>query len=338
MTQSPSTNTSEVVEQDVVLRKREFWMTRLPYMSVALVILMILLLLNTALETNLWTISVLSGVIASAAPLVIAAIGETPAIILGNGSLDISIGPLMSVINVTIILLVQQGLTSPVIIIGMAMLLGVGSGVLNGVFISVLRIPPIVVTFATYTIYMGLATHLLSQPGGTIPSWLANWTGNIGPLPISAVIIAVALILWFALSRTRFLRNIYAIGGDERASYVSGVPLVWVRLGTYMLTGLFVSLAGLMLTAEIASGDGNIGTSFTLTAIASVALGGTSLLGGRGGAMGSLVGAFDIFLINNVITVSHVGVFWQDVAYGLILVAAVVANALIARPGRRRGR
>jgi ribose transport system permease protein len=174
MTQSPSTNTSEVVEQDVVLRKREFWMTRLPYMSVALVILMILLLLNTALETNLWTISVLSGVIASAAPLVIAAIGETPAIILGNGSLDISIGPLMSVINVTIILLVQQGLTSPVIIIGMAMLLGVGSGVLNGVFISVLRIPPIVVTFATYTIYMGLATHLLSQPGGTIPSWLAN--------------------------------------------------------------------------------------------------------------------------------------------------------------------
>lgn len=309
---------------------------RLPYMAVALVILIILLVINTVLEPNLWSLAVLTGTLAAAAPLAIVAMGETSTIILGNGALDLSVGPLMSVLNVVIILLVGRGITSPFMIIGIVVLLGVLSGVFNGFFVSILRAQPIVVTFATYTIYSGLATHLLPQPGGTIPPWLASWTSSIGPIPTSAIFIAIGLLLWFALSRTRFMRNIYAVGGDERASYVSGVPITAVRFGAFILTGVFTALAALVLTAEIASGDGTIGTSFTLLAIASVALGGTSLLGGRGGVVGSLVGALDIFLIDNVITVSHIAVFWQDIAYGVILVAAVVINAMISRKGRRK--
>ncbi|MHB1628925.1 MAG: ABC transporter permease [Bacilli bacterium] len=309
---------------------------RIPYMTVSLAILLLLLVINTVLEPNLWSAAILAATLASAAPLLVAAVAETPVIILGNGSLDISVGPLMSVINVSVILLVEKGYSSPVDVIGLALLVGLASGLLNGLFVSILRLQPIVVTFATYTIYSGLATHLLSQPGGSVPQWLANWTGSLGPVPNSLFLVLTAVAVWYLLSRTRFIRNIYAIGGDERASYVSGVPIALVRLSAFALTGLFVALASLLLTAEIASGDGNIGTPFTLLAIASVALGGTSLLGGRGGIIGSLVGALDIILIDNVITVAHIPVFWQDVVYGLVLVVAIVINSLIVHRGKRR--
>ncbi|MCY0899362.1 MAG: ABC transporter permease [Firmicutes bacterium] len=314
---------------------KKIW-SRLPYFWVALTVFVILAIANTVLEPNLWTATVLSGTVASAAPLVLVALAETPVIVLGNGALDISVGPFMSVVNVVLVLLVGDHVTSPWALIGLALAMGLMSGVVNGFFSGVLRVPAIVVTFATYTMYSGLATHLLPQPGGTIPGWLSSWTGSVGPVPTSLVIIVLALLIWVGLSRTRFVRYIYAIGGDERASYVSGVPLALVRLLTFMVTGIFTALAALMLTAEIASGDGNIGTPFTLMAITAVALGGTSLLGGRGGIIGSVIGAFDIFLINNVITVSHLAVFWQDVAYGTILVAAVVVNALTTQRGRAR--
>lgn len=310
------------------------WWTHLPYMWVAALLFIILAVINTIAEPNLWSAAILGGTVASAAPLVVVAIAETPAILLGNGALDISVGPLMSVVNVVVILLVAHHMTSFWAIIGVALLIGLASGLVNGLFVGWLRVQPIVVTFATYTIYSGIATHLLPQPGGSIPAWLSNWTSSIGPLPASLLVILAAAGIWVALSRTRFVRNIYAIGGDERASYVSGVPLVAVRVLTFMLTGLLTALAALMLTAEIASGDGNIGTPFTLMAITAVALGGTSLLGGRGGILGTIIGAFDVFLINNVITVSHLSVYWQDVAYGGILIASIVVNAVISRARR----
>ncbi len=307
---------------------------KLPYMWVAIILFVILATLNTIAEPNLWSIAVLGGTVASAAPLVLVALAETPAILMGNGSLDISVGPLMSVVNVVVILLIGRNLSSPWDVVGVALLIGLASGLLNGVFVGWLRIQPIVVTFATYTIYSGLATHLLPQPGGSIPTWLSNWTGSIGPVPTSLIVILAAAALWVSLSKTRFVRGIYAIGGDERASYVSGVPIVAVRIMAFMFTGLLTSVAALMLTAEIASGDGNIGTPFTLMAITAVALGGTSLLGGRGGILGSIIGAFDVFFINNVITVSHLSVYWQDVAYGTILMAAIVINAVTSRTRR----
>jgi ribose transport system permease protein len=303
-------------------------------MWVAVVLFVILVTLNTIAEPNLWTTAVLGGTVASAAPLVLVAVAETPAILLGNGSLDISVGPLMSVVNVTLILVVARHFSSPVDVIGLALLIGLLSGAFNGVFVGWLRIQPIVVTFATYTIYSGLATHLLPQPGGSIPAWLSGWTGSVGPIPASLIVILVVAAIWVALSRTRFMRNVYAIGGDERAAYWSGVPLVVVRLLAFMLTGLLTAVAALMLTAEIASGDGNIGTPFTLMAITAVALGGTSLLGGRGGILGSVIGAFDVFFINNVITVTHLSVYWEDVAYGAILVIALIVNAITSRTRR----
>ncbi|QYR21799.1 ABC transporter permease [Paenibacillus sp. sptzw28] len=307
---------------------------RLPYMAVALALLVVLLIANTVLEPRIWSIDVLTGLIAAAAPLIFAAVAQTVLILLGNGALDISIGPLISLINVSIVLLAGNGVTSPLALIGCALLIGIVSGLINGSLVSFLRLQSIVVTFGTFSIYSGLATFLLPQPGGSVPDWLIGWTGNIGPIPMCVLFIAGGLAFWWLLSRTRFMKNIYAIGGDERASYVSAVPIAWVKLGAFVLTGIFTAFAALLLTSTVASGDGNIGNSFTLTSLAAVALGGTSLLGGRGGVWGTLIGAVAIFLVDNLITVSHIGVFWQQIAYGIILVGAIIINAVLGRSRR----
>jgi ribose transport system permease protein len=306
-------------------------------MAFPLLMLVVLLALNSILEPGMWRAAVLAGLAGAATPLAITAIAETGVILLGNGALDISVGPLMSVINVVIILIIGARVTSPIVVIAAALGMGLLSGLLNGFLVSFMRLQAIVVTFGTFIIYSGLATHLLPQPGGSVPPWLSRWNGSIGPIPTSLLFLAGAMVFWWVLSRTRLMKNIYAIGGDERASYVSSVPVAWVKLAAFMLTGLLVGFAALMLTSEVASGDGTIGNPFTLTTLAAVALGGTSLMGGRGGIWGSVIGAFDIFLIDNLITVSRTGVYWQDVVYGGILVVAVVLNSLLVKysAGRR---
>jgi ribose transport system permease protein len=308
---------------------------RVPYMAVSLGLLVTLLAANTWAEPGIWSIDVLSGLLAAAAPLVLVAIGQTLLIILGNGALDISVGPMISLINVIIVLMVDRGITSPAGLIGIVVMIGIAAGLFNGALVSFLRLQAIVVTFGTFSIASGLATTLLPQPGGTVPDWLIRLTGRIGYMPMSLLFIAAALGAWWLVGRTRFMKNVYAIGGDERTSYVSGVPVPWVKLGAFMAAGLFTAFAALLLTGTVASGDGNIGNSFTLTSLAAVALGGTSLLGGRGGVWGTLIGAFDIFLVDNFITVTHVGVYWQNIAYGAILVVSVIINAALGRHGRK---
>lgn len=306
--------------------------TSLRYASIALVAFLALLVVSIVFEPQMLQGYELAGLLAAATPLIIVAIAETPIIIVGNGGIDLSVGPMMSVVNVCIILIdVHRGLSSPFVLVPVAIGIGALAGMFNGFLVAVVRIQPIVVTFGTYVIAGGLATHLLPSPGGSVPNWLSVFAQQIGPVPGALFFLAVAFVAWYLLTRTRLWGQIYAVGGDERAAFVAGVPIARVKFLAYLIGGAFTGLAGLALTAEIASGDPNIGGPFTLLGIAAVALGGTSLLGGAGGVIGTLFGALTIFLIDNVITVTHVSVFYTDLAYGALLVLAVVVNALFVQ-------
>lgn len=307
----------------------------LRYAGIAMGSFVFLFIVSIVFEPQMLEGYAIAGLLATAAPLIILAIAETPVILIGNGGIDLSVGPMMSVINVCLVLIdVRAPFASPFVLIPVAIGIGALAGAFNGFLVSVIRIQPIVATFGTYVIAGGLADHLLPSPGGTIPNWLAALAGQFGPVPGALVLLAVAFAAWYLLSRSRLWNHLYAIGGDERAAYVAGVPVTRVKFLIYVLTGAMTGLAALALTAEIASGDPNIGTSFTLIAIASVALGGTSLIGGSGGAVGTVFGALTIMLINNVITVTHVSVFYTNLAYGVLLVLAVIVNAIFAQ--RRR--
>ncbi|MEZ2328479.1 ABC transporter permease [Mesorhizobium sp. RCC_202] len=301
----------------------------------AVVMLVVLLVLNIALNPARFQPSGWGTLLGLAAPLIGAAIASAPVILAGRGGIDISVGPLMGFVNALVIqvLFLNLGISSPWIIVPAALLVGAAVGAANGVLATIVRIQPIVATLGTYLILTGITLTILPAPIGPAPDWLKAMSGPLSVLPL-----ALIGLCWLLICRTPYHDLLMAVGSDDRAAYTAGVPVTKVRLTAYVLTGLFAAAAGLMLTSLIGSADPNIGATYTLIAIAAVALGGVSLAGGRGGLGGAAIGAIDIFLLQSLLTTFNVSTYVLQIAYGLILVVAVVLTALQERFSTRKGR
>ena len=152
-----------------------------------------------------------------------------------------------------------------------------------------------------------------------------------------AVWLLAALLLWWAwFRRTRLATAIRAAGSNERSAFLCGVGLGRMNVAAYGLAGLFAALGGLFLTSQTGSGSPTVGNDFVLPAVAAVVIGGTVLSGGRGGLLGSVLGAFILTIIGNVVFVLHISSYWQPVVAGLILVLSVLATSLSERVMARR--
>lgn len=304
------------------LHKPFFWSrseTRL-----AAILFLILVLLNVLLNPVRFVPGNWPTVLGLAAPLFLATLATTLPFLAGRGSIDVSVGPLMGLINVILIKVVMgdMGITSPWIIVPAALLLGMASGALNGLLAAVLRIQPIVATLATYLIYSGLALSILPAPSGSVPAWLSGLAG-----PMSILSVGLIVIAWLIFKRLPLYELLMAVGSDDRAAYTAGVSVPAIRFVSYVFGGLIAGVAALSLTALIGSGDPNIGPGYTLIAIAAAALGGVSLAGGVGGLAAAFIGAADIFLLQNVLTSFNVSTFVLQAAYGTVLVLAVCLNS-----------
>jgi ribose transport system permease protein len=209
-------------------------------------------------------------------------------------------------------------------------------GAANGWLVAVVRLQPIVATLGTYLVLMGANLWLLPTPLGPVPQWLAQLSRPILGIPGPLVFVLGPALVWFLLGRTPFLRTLLAVGGDDRVAYSAGIDVIRVRIIAYAIGGLFAAFAGLALTALIQSADANVGAPFTLQVITAAALGGISLAGGRGSLWGSVFGALSLFLLQNFLTNQGVSVFWQQVAFGLTLIAALILNATVAGIAQRR--
>ena len=301
----------------------------------AVVMLLVLLVLNVTLNPARFQPAGWGTLLGLAAPLIGAAVASAPVILAGRGGIDISVGPLMGFVNALVIqvLFLNLGISSPWIIVPAALLVGAAVGAANGVLATIVRIQPIVATLGTYLILTGVTLTILPAPIGPAPDWLKAMSGPLSILPL-----ALIGLCWLLIRRTPYHDLLMAVGSDDRAAYTAGVPVTKVRLLAYVLTGLFAAAAGLMLTSLIGSADPNIGATYTLIAIAAVALGGVSLAGGRGGLGGAAIGAIDIFLLQSLLTTFNVSTYVLQIAYGLILVVAVVLTALQERFSARKGR
>ncbi|MEO9339652.1 ABC transporter permease [Mesorhizobium sp. SB112] len=299
----------------------------------AVVLLIILLIANIFLNPARFHPAAWGTLIGLAAPLIGAAAASTPVILAGRGGLDISVGPLMGFVNAIVIsvLFLKLGISSPFLIIPAALLIGAVVGAVNGMLATILRIQPIVATLGTYLVLAGLTLTILPAPIGPAPGWLRSMSGTWSILPLIAI-----FGFWWLLRQTPYYDQLMAVGSDDRATYTSGVNVTAVRFGAYVISGILAAVAGLMLTALIGSADPNIGLSYTLIAIAAVALGGVSLAGGKGGLVGAAIGAIDIFLLQSVLTSFNVSTYVLQIAYGAILVSAVVLTALQERFRERR--
>lgn len=291
----------------------------------AALLLVILLAANLILSPTRFQPAGWGALIGLAAPLIGAAAASTPVILAGRGGIDISVGPLMGFVNAVVIqvLFLKLGWSSPFVIVPVALIIGMAFGAANGFLATVVRIQPIVATLGTYLFLAGVTLTVLPAPIGPAPAWLKAMAGSWSALPL-----ALIFLFWWLVRQTPYYDQLMAVGSDDRAAYTAGVPVTGVRFIAYVMTGLLAAAAGLMLTALIGSADPNIGPTYTLMAIAAVALGGVSLAGGRGGLAGAAIGAIDIFLLQSLLTAFNVSTYVLQIAYGVILVAAVVMTAV----------
>jgi ribose/xylose/arabinose/galactoside ABC-type transport system permease subunit len=249
-----------------------------------------------------------------------------------SGGFDLSVGSgaaLASVVGAR--LMIDAGI--PFGIAG-ALAAGLLLGLVNGLLIAYAGINPFVATLGTATIVRGLiyvATN--ATPFFGVPmSFTAVGLGRTGPLPNATwIFLAVVLVLGFTLHQTRFGHYVYAIGGNIVAAAEMGIDVRRVKLAVYALVGVSAAIAGIILTGQTASGQPQAALNYELTAITAVIVGGASLGGGRGGMAGTILGVFLLGLVSNALNLYGVSAFWQPVATGIILVAAVGVDSYSRR-------
>ncbi len=310
---------------------RQFTQDRSLYVPVGL--FLALLLAVAVRGQGLFTNNGLAGALLVATPLVLAALAITPIVMAGRGAVDLSIGPLIGFINVTLITwLVGNGVTNPVIVISWAVGLGATFQLLQALVIIYVRVAPIIVTLSGFLVLSGLNLMVMSRPGGVAPDWMLTWGAGTEILSPVLLLLVAAYALWGVLRRTTFYRNLRMTGADERMAYTSGVQVDAVRIIAHIVGGAFAGLAALSYTALISSGDPTQGSTYTLQAVTALVLGGASLSGGRGGALGSTLGALNMFLISYLLSTFNFGTvsgFVTQMAFGLILVGSLLVNVFV---------
>jgi ribose transport system permease protein len=305
------------------------------YAWLGISLFVVLFVINLIILPNILAPRNIITTLAVAAPLVLACMAATPSIL--SGGVDISTGVTLGFINVAIFRIVTpMGIVdNPILTIVVLLLIGAAIGAVNGVLTTVIRLQPIVATLGTFLFLGGLSTYLMPTPGGVAPDWLKMLGGYIGPVPGPLIVVVIPILLWVLLTRLPYYKALMATGGDERAAFSSGLSVTKIRITAYIIGGILAAIAGIALTAMVNSGDATLGVNYTLIAIAGTILGGTSFAGGRGGMLGAVFGALDIFIIQKLLSSAQVNVAWFQIAYGIILILALIASYLL-RPGAVR--
>ncbi len=293
----------------------------------ALILALVLLVVNLIRTPNFgWT-----NQLANFAPLAIAAMASTPAILSGGGGFDLSISPTMVLTTGVFVIWLAPNGVGGAEAIPILLLIGAAVGLTNGLIIARLRLPPVVVTLATFFIITGINLKLIESPTFLKETWLTELSNDVGPVPGPLFLILPPLIIWVLLGRIPYKRMLYSVGSNDAAAFSAGVNVGLIRVLAYMLGGTLAAIGGLAILAVTSTASAPLSQIYALQAIAAVALGGTSLWGGRGGLTGSLLGASSIYLLGNLLITFNVNPSWLQVMYGGMLLFAVVLVGAAAR-------
>ncbi len=282
------------------------------------------------------------------------AVGMTFVII--SAGIDLSVGSILAFTAVLVTSLLKHGLAIPIgsqslvilpvlepgvmlfIAIPIGLLAAAALGAFNGVMINKFSLPPFIATLAMMSIARGVAFLMCdAQPVSNLPAEYGVFgLGKvIDPvLHVPALIgLAGAIFGWVLLARTSFGRYTYAIGGNEQAARLSGIDIPKVKLKIYLMSGLLAGVAGIIMSSQLGSGDPKLGQMYELNAIAAVALGGTSFLGGIGTIQGTVLGALIIGVLNNGLTLIGVDEFYQWLVKGAVILLAVIVDQMKLKAG-----
>lgn len=264
---------------------------------------------------------------------ILAIVAAVQTVVMVVGDFDLSVGALASLTGVAVAQMLVSG-TDPLVAVLAGLGVGLLAGALNGLMVAYLGLSAFIATLATMTSFTGLA--LLLSGGSTIfglPSrYVGLGQGRIGPVPVPVIIATVVVIaVWFILSRTVLGRQWYAVGGNVEAARLSGVPTRLVRLAAFLVSGTGAALAGIVLTARLASGHPSAGDPLMLNSIAAVFLGMTLSRGGQPVAGGTVVGLGVVGVLSNGLNILQVNSYVQQVLTGVIIILAVSLSRLSKR-------
>lgn len=297
-------------------------------------LLALAIVVNASLQPFFFTAYSIQSNLNTFVPLIAAAVGQT--IIILGGGLDLSLGAVITLANVVTVTVMAGDPAKVPLALAAGLGVAAAAGLANGLLVAMLRLQPIVATFATSYIWSGLALRVMPRPGGSVPAtFYRGYRGDWLGVPLSAWVILAIVVLWLIVKHLRIGRHIYAVGGDEQAAFASGVRVTRVKTVSYVLGGLFAGIAGLAIVADTATGDPFVGGTITLTSIVAVVIGGTRLAGGSGGAGGSVAGAIVLGLVANIIFFANVSSWYQELINGIIVIAALMLAGLPALRRRR---
>jgi ribose transport system permease protein len=332
---APGSNDSEPLGVGET-RRRDFayWWDRVGI----LVVLIALVAFMALMAPNFNSVDNLLNIARSISINAILAAGMTFVIL--TAGIDLSVGSILAVSGVASVIVAMAGVPAPLAIL-IGIVAGAAAGLINGVLIAYLALAAFIVTLGTMTFLRGLAFTLTD--GQPIVDNNLNFkeigNGYILGIPIPVyIMIAVYLIAWFVLERTRYGRHVYAVGGNAEAARLAGVNVKRVITSVYVVSGACAGLAGVIFSARVVSAQPNAGTGYELDAIAAVVLGGTSLMGGRGRIVGTLIGSVILGVLTTGLILLNVPFFTQLLIKGVVIIVAVAIDSLKQRPIRRRRR
>ena len=282
------------------------------------------------------TVRNISAIFVQMSVIAIIAVGETMVII--TAGIDLSVSSVVALAGVVSTMLVVSNHLGVAVGMIVGVLVGAIAGLINGLLVTKVRLPPFIATLGMLSVVLGVAELITNgQPIAAPISFDVLGAGHLGPIPVPIVVmVIVAVVGWFVLSRTTLGRGAYAIGSNYETARLSGIRVNRVLAIIYMIAGLLAGLGGVIVASRVVTGDPAAGLNYNLDAIAAAVIGGASLFGGEGSVIGALIGALLMELISNGGDLLNISNFWQDVILGVVILAAVAYDQVRRRALARR--
>ena len=312
-----------------------------------LLILILMFTLTAVLQRNFFAMKSIVRNINSFTPLILLTMGQ--AVVILSGGLDLSVGTALSLMTCVLTSVMKEGVPiTGFFALAVVFAVAMAIGAVNGFGIGFLRIPPVIVTFATSFIWLGIALFLRPTPGGETVDWFQAFYkirnietapaflkafGEI--IPPALILVLLGCVLWWVISRTKTGRYIYAVGSNSQSAYETGINTAWVQMRACMINSVFILLAALFFVGQNRSGDARMGDPLTLKAIAAAVVGGIALTGGRGSVYFALIGALIFSFVSKIIFFANIPNAFQTLFGGVIVIVAIAGSQVYTLSSRR---
>jgi ribose transport system permease protein len=302
--------------------------------AVPVALFVVLFIVMVIEQGSSFSSSLLQSVLETTVPLLIVGLGQTLVVL--TGGIDLSVGGIFSLAASLIATkMLQNGdifLWLPLVI-----LIGFAAGAINGLLIVRTRIQPFIVTLASWSVFSGLALLALPTEGGSVAPGLSSFLSGSALIPKAVIVTLLLILFWLVVRRTAFGTAILSLGSSEGSAHLNGVPVDRTKVLVYALSGMFASIAAVYYVAVLTfSGSPVAGDPYILLSVAAVVIGGTSMAGGRGTFVGTVLGALSLSFIAQIVFFSGAESYWSQFVQGVLVLAAVLLFSVVELVIRRR--